>query len=66
MRAIKRWQAAHPGNDHVWPDHKDLLVWLMGRIDLKPVSNIALAGTHGGRHWGGPARVARPMRQQDA
>ena len=28
MRAIKMWQAAHPGNDQVWPDHADLVVWL--------------------------------------
>lgn len=31
MRAIERWQAAHPGNDLVWPDHADLVVWLMER-----------------------------------
>lgn len=29
MRAIRRWQQAHPGNDLVWPDHADLCVWLM-------------------------------------
>jgi len=29
MRAIKRWQAAHPGNDLVWPDHADMVVWLL-------------------------------------
>jgi hypothetical protein len=29
MRAIKRWQEAHPGNDLVWPDHADLVVWLL-------------------------------------
>jgi hypothetical protein len=28
MRAIKRWQEAHPGNDLVWPDHVDLVMWL--------------------------------------
>ena len=28
-RAIKRWQAAHPGNDLTWPDHADMVVWLM-------------------------------------
>lgn len=32
MRAIRRWQEAHPGNDHVWPDHADLVVWLMGQL----------------------------------
>lgn len=33
MRAIKRWQEAHPGNDLVWPDHADLCVWLMEQLD---------------------------------
>ncbi len=33
MRAIKRWQAAHPGNDLVWPDHADLVVWLMEQLE---------------------------------
>ena len=32
QRAIKMWQAANPGNDHVWPDAADLCVWLMDRI----------------------------------
>lgn len=31
MRAIKRWQEAHPGNDLNWPDHADLVVWLLER-----------------------------------
>jgi len=35
MRAIKQWQRAHPGNDLVWPDHADLVVWLTeGYADL--------------------------------
>jgi hypothetical protein len=29
QRAIKRWQEAHPGNDLVWPDRADMVVWLM-------------------------------------
>src|SRR3954464_8079772 len=29
MRAIKRWQAAHPTQALVWPDHVDLTVWLL-------------------------------------
>lgn len=33
MRAIKRWQAANPGNDLTWPDHADLVVWLLGELD---------------------------------
>lgn len=30
MRGIKRWQEAHPGNELVWPDHADLIFWLLG------------------------------------
>jgi hypothetical protein len=33
MRAIKRWQEAHPGNDLTWPDHADLCVWLLEQLD---------------------------------
>ncbi len=29
MRAIKRWQEKHPKRDKVWPDHADLVVWLL-------------------------------------
>lgn len=35
MRAIKRWQEAHPGNELVWPDHADLCVWLLEQLDEK-------------------------------
>jgi hypothetical protein len=35
MRAIKRWQEAHPGNERVWPDHADLCVWLMEQLEQK-------------------------------
>lgn len=33
MRAIKRWQEAHPGNELMWPDHADLCIWLMEQTD---------------------------------
>jgi hypothetical protein len=33
MRAIKTWQAAHPGNELVWPDHADLCTWLAEERD---------------------------------
>jgi hypothetical protein len=33
MRAIKRWQAAHPGKELVWPDHADLCVWLLEQLE---------------------------------
>jgi hypothetical protein len=32
QRAIKRWQEAHPGNDLVWPDRADMVVWLMEQL----------------------------------
>lgn len=32
-RATKLWQEAHPGNDLVWPDHADMVVWLMEELD---------------------------------
>lgn len=36
-RAIERWQKANPGNDLVWPDHADLVVWLMDElVRIKP------------------------------
>lgn len=35
MRAIKKWQEAHPGNDFVWPDHADLCVWLLEQLEGK-------------------------------
>lgn len=32
MRAIKRWREAHPGRSNVWPDHADLVVWLLEQL----------------------------------
>lgn len=32
MRAIERWQKA-TGKELTWPDHADLVVWLLGQID---------------------------------
>jgi len=45
MRAIKMWQAAHPGNDLVWPDHAEMVVWLLEQLSrhreaLKWFSNM--------------------------
>lgn len=31
--ADERWQALNPGNDLVWPDHADLVVWLLGELE---------------------------------
>lgn len=33
QRAIKAWQEAHPGNDLVWPDRADMVVWLMEELE---------------------------------
>jgi hypothetical protein len=38
MRAIKRWQKAHPGNDLTWPDHADMVVWLLGEVDRATIA----------------------------
>lgn len=35
QRAIKRWQEAHPGNDLVWPDRADMVVWLLEQTPEK-------------------------------
>ena len=32
QRAIREWQAEHPGAENTWPDHKHLLLWLMRKI----------------------------------
>lgn len=32
MRAIKRWQS-ETGRDLVWPDHADMVVWLLNKVD---------------------------------
>jgi hypothetical protein len=33
MKAIKRWQEDAPGRELAWPDHVDLVVWLLGEND---------------------------------
>lgn len=32
QRAIKLWQEAHPGNDMVWPDRCNMVVWLLDEL----------------------------------
>ena len=40
MRAIKRWQEAHPGKELIWPDHADLCVWLLEQWESgKPIND---------------------------
>jgi hypothetical protein len=31
MRAIEHWQSENPGNDLVWPDRKELTLWLLNK-----------------------------------
>ncbi len=49
MRAIKRWQAAHsdrPNVELTWPDHADMVVWLLGEVErLKDAVSRALVET---------------------
>ena len=33
MQAINRWREAHPDKEVVWPDHTDLLTWLLSTLD---------------------------------
>jgi hypothetical protein len=33
MRAIKLWQAAHPDREDTWPDHADMVVWLLEQLN---------------------------------
>ena len=35
MRAIKMWQAAGPDREMTWPDHADLVVWLLEQLDAQ-------------------------------
>lgn len=42
-RAIQAWQQAHPGHDHVWPDHADLVVWLLGELEAREGAFQALS-----------------------
>lgn len=32
VAAIRQWQAAHPGNDLLWPDQMRLTAWCMGEV----------------------------------
>jgi len=54
QRAIKRWQEANPERKPIWPDHADMVVWLLKRDArlqqerdeaferLKPLSEVVL------------------------
>ena len=46
MRAIKMWQA-ETGEDLTWPDHADLVVWLLGKLQApwQPMETAPKNGT---------------------
>jgi hypothetical protein len=35
MRAINRWENEHPGTSRMWPDHADLVIWLMEKYETQ-------------------------------
>lgn len=69
MRAIELWRAESPvERDLVWPDHADLVVWLMGRLEaqgkreMRGWIGVDLDGTlaeYDG--WRGPDRIGAPV-----
>lgn len=40
QRAIKLWQAAHPGKDLVWPDRCNMVVWLLDQMDRAELEHL--------------------------
>jgi hypothetical protein len=44
MRAIKMWQEAHPERGEIWPDHADMVVWLLEALtEARALLDDALA-----------------------
>ena len=37
MRAIKMWRKGHPERKLAMPDHADLVVWLLAKLEEKPI-----------------------------
>ena len=60
MRAIKRWQQAHPGMELVWPDRTALVGWLLEQLEgakplveviRQPVEAFMRDGQYMGQAW---------------
>lgn len=42
MRAIRKWQKAHPGNGLMWPSNDRLRLWLMAQLAAERRKNSRL------------------------
>ena len=77
MRAIKRWREAHPGKENIWPDHADLVVWLLEQLDasdrlqlkvmlsLRDPAGVILAGDIEGLYGRMPVKLQKLVRKID-
>ena len=43
QRARERWQVAHPEHPLTWPDHADMVLWLLGRIEAREARELRIA-----------------------
>jgi hypothetical protein len=41
MRAIRRWQAEGVGREQIWPDHADMVVWLLNKLPSSATCEVA-------------------------
>jgi hypothetical protein len=77
MRAIKRWQAAHPGREHTWPDCADLCVWLLEQLESRSGEEMnntptpeywvkhASVFSFKSPHWTTPITIERCIQRDD-
>ncbi len=79
MRAIKMWQKEDPSRSLTWPDHADLVTWLLGALEVKEscgwVIETEASQTHAPYYWTGltrlpfskdPLNAVRFSRKEDA
>ena len=62
MRAIKRWQAAAPGRELTWPDHADMVVWMLETQDAIAQELALLADSFELGEVGDPDQAAVALR----
>ncbi len=70
MRAIKMWQKEDPSRSLTWPDHADLVVWLLGALEVKEsygwVIETEASQTHTPYYWTGLTRLPFSKNPLDA